>query len=99
LYARLLKHWIIKLRPRLGVSKTALVVTNQYRAPIGLYARPEPPGGKAWAHAVDVRLYLSTASKDKISKEGVVVGHNINVQVKKSKVSPPHTESKIKVEY
>lgn len=99
LYARLLKHWIIKLRPRLGVSKTALIATNQYRAPIGLYVRPEPPGGKAWAHAVDVRLYLTTASKDKITKEGRVVGHHINVQVKKSKVSPPHTESKIKVEY
>ena len=99
LFARLIKHWMVKLRPRLGVSDTAVVIVNQYRTPFGLYAKAEPVGGKAYLHAVDVRLYLSSNSADKIIKEGVTVGHWVNIEVKKSKVSQPYVKTKYKLEY
>jgi recombination protein RecA len=99
LFSRLIKHWVVKFRPRLGVSKTALVVINQYRKPFGLYAKPEAPGGTSWHHAVDVRLYLTSNSADKVVKEGVRTGQWVKVEVKKSKVSPPHINFKYKIEY
>jgi recombination protein RecA len=99
LFSRLIKHWVVKLRPRLGVSKTALVVINQYRAPLGLYVKAEPPGGKAYHHAVDLRLYLTSNSADKIMSSGVQTGHWVHVEVKKSKVSQPFVTTKYKLTY
>lgn len=99
IFARLLKHWIIKFRPRLGVSKTAFVAINQYRKPIGLYAKAEPPGGTSWNHAVDVRLLLSKNESDSIVVGKVRTGHWVNVEVKKSKVSNPYVKTRYKLEY
>lgn len=94
IFARLIKHWVVKFRPKLGTSNTAMVVVNQYRAAIGLYVKPKPPGGEAWLHAVDVRLQLSSNKADKF--EG---GHTLHLNVVKSKVSAPFKEAKVKVIY
>lgn len=99
LFARQVKHFVVKFRPRLGASQTACIVINQYRKPFGLYARAEPPGGASYHHAVDVRLHLTRNSADLITKAGVTSGHWLHVEVKKSKVSPPYLTSKYKVEY
>jgi recombination protein RecA len=99
LFARLVKHWIVKFRPRLGISKTAFIAINQYRAPVGMYAKLESPGGKAWQHAVDLKLYLTTGSADKIVKNSAQIGHWLKVRVVKSKVSKPFFETKIKILY
>jgi recombination protein RecA len=99
LFARLIKHWVVKFRPRLGASKTAFIAINQYRAAVGLYAKTEPPGGKAWLHAVDVRVSLTTNSQDKITEGGKQIGHWVHASVKKSKVSIPHQETKFKLIY
>lgn len=99
LFARLLKHWIVKFRPRLGMSKTAFIAVNQFRAPIGLYAKAEPPGGKTWHHAVDTRLYLTSNAGDKIVKEGVRTGHWLHIEVKKNKTGQPFVTTKLKVVY
>lgn len=99
LYARLLKHWIVKFRPRLGVSKTAFIAANQYRAPIGMYVKPESPGGKAWQHAIDVKLYLTTNQGDKIMQGTERIGHWLHLESKKNKLSPPYRSVKIKIMY
>jgi len=99
IYARLIKHWIVKFRPRLGMSKTAFLAVNQFRAPIGPYVKAQPPGGMAWNHAVDVRLFLTTNSGDKIEEKGERVGHWLKIDVKKSKVSAPHLSTKIRIIY
>ena len=99
LFARQIKHWVVKFRPRLGMSDTAFIAINQYRAPFGLYARTEPPGGKSWLHAVDVRLLLSTNSTDKIMSGTTQTGHWVHVEVKKSKVSAPFVKTKYKLVY
>lgn len=99
LFSRLIKHWVVKMRPRLGRSTTALIVINQIRKPIGMYAKMEPPGGMSWAHACDVRVHLTTNSTDKVVKDGVRTGHKVHAMVKKSKVSKPHVETTYTVEY
>lgn len=99
LFARQIKHWVVKFRPRLGNSKTAFVAVNQYRKPFGMYAKAEPPGGTSWMHAVDVRLLLTANSGDKIERDGKRVGHQVHVEVKKSKVSPPFLKTKFEVYY
>jgi recombination protein RecA len=99
LFARLIKHWIVKFRPRLGISNTAVLVVNQYRAPFGNYVKPEAPGGKAWGHAVDVRLYLTSNQADKIMKGTERVGHWLKINVVKSKVSVPYKTTKVRIDY
>ncbi len=99
LFSRLIKHWVVKMRPRLGRSQTAMIVINQVRKPIGLYAKMEPPGGMAFAHACDVRIHLTTAKSDGVMKGGVQVGHKVHATVKKSKVSAPFVETTYLVNY
>lgn len=99
LYSLLIKHWLAKFRPRLAVSKTAFIAINQYRKPIGLYVKPEAPGGTSWHHAVDVRAYLASNSGDKIIEDKEIVGHWLNIKIVKSKVSQPHLTSKYRVSY
>ncbi len=99
LFARQIKHWVVKFRPRLGVSKTAFIAINQYRKPIGMYVKTEAPGGTAWHHSVDVRIFMTTNSADKIMDGTTQIGHYVNLEVKKSKVSQPFQKSKYKVTY
>lgn len=99
LFSLLIKQWVLKFRPKLGTSKTAFIAINQYRPSIGLYVVEESPGGKAWHHATDVRIRLSTASVDKIMDKKVQLGHWVHLIVKKSKVSQPFIESKTKIMY
>jgi len=97
LFSRLIKHWVTKLRPRLARSKTALVVINQYRKPVGMYAKAEPPGGTSWAHACDVRVHLSSGSVDKITKDSVIVGKKIHAKILKNKLGQPFQETTYKL--
>ena len=99
LFALLLKHWVVKFRPALASSKTAFVALNQFRPPIGLYVAPEPPGGKAWAHAVDVRVHMSTNSSDKIIKNKTQVGHKVTCLTKKNKLTSPQQTCQIEIFY
>lgn len=99
LFARLIKHWVVKFRPRLGISQTAFIAINQYRAPIGMYIKSEPPGGKSWGHAVDLRLYLSVKSSDKIMKGATRVGHWLSLEIRKNKLGTPYRTTKIRIDY
>lgn len=97
LFSRLIKHWVTKLRPRLAQSKTALVVINQYRKPVGMFAKEEPPGGTSWAHACDVRVKLTSNSADKITKQNIVIGKKINANILKNKLGKPFQQTTYKL--
>lgn len=99
LFALLLKHWVVKFRPLLSVSKTAFIALNQFRPAIGMYVTPEPPGGRAWAHSVDARVLMTTNSSAKISDKGVVTGHKVTCVTKKNKLAPPHQTCEVKITY
>ena len=100
LFSRLIKHWVVKFRPRLAESHTAFVCVNQVRKGFGMFETDAPPGGKAWSHACDVRIQLSTKSADKIKGEdGKWVGHAVTAKVMKSRLTQPLGEVKFKVMY
>lgn len=99
LFARLIKQFSMKMRPRLGSSKTAFIVINQMRKPIGMYAKKELPGGMAWAHVCDVRLALTSNSADKLVVKGERVGHWVHAECTKNKVARPFVQTKFKLLY
>lgn len=99
LFSRLIKHWVTKLRPRLAKSKTALVVINQYRKPLGLYVKAEPPGGTSWSHACDVRIKLSSNKADAITEGKKEVGKTIHAQITKNKLGPPSSSTTYRLNY
>lgn len=96
LFAREIKHWVVKFRPRLGTSKTAFIATNQYRSPVGMYARVESPGGKAWHHCVDMQLYLQANKGDILPDKS---GHHVTATLTKSRLSAPHQSIKLTIRY
>lgn len=98
LFARQVKHFVAKLKPKLALSKTAVVVINQARAGIGVMVKQKPQGGFAWEHGVDVRLRFSTKSSDKIDLKGRQ-GHRVTVSVDKSRLTPPRITAQFEVIY
>jgi recombination protein RecA len=103
LFARQIKHFEAKLKPRLARSKTSLVVINQARAGMGLMQPSKPQGGFSWEHAVDLRLKLSKPVGSKkfktVKGEKVYTGHTIQAVVEKSRLTPPYISCKFDVIY
>lgn len=99
LYARLIKQFVMKMRPQLGKSKTAFIAINQMRKPIGAYVRTELPGGAAWAHVCDIRLRLTTNSSDKIMSKGIQQGHVVHAECTKNKISAPFIKTSFRLTY
>lgn len=97
--ARLIHQWMRKMIGRLGKSKTALVFVNQLRESPDIYTPPFTTGGLAIPYAASLRLQLSSNKSDRIVKDKAFIGHWVNVEVTKSKVSPPHARTKFKIKY
>lgn len=93
LFARQVKHFEAKLKPRLATSKTVFVVINQARAGMGLMQPSKPQGGFAWEHAIDIRLKLYKPQKSKIEQQrnGVKhqLGHRACLEVQKTRLTQP----------
>lgn len=93
LFARQVKHFEAKLKPRLARSTTAVVVINQARAGLGMMQPSKPQGGFAWEHGVDIRLKLSKGANNRIVQQsnGVSrqVGHRVTIAVEKSRITQP----------
>lgn len=101
LFARQVKHFEAKLKPRLAISKTALVVINQARAGMGMYAPSKPQGGFAWEHAIDIRVKLSKKGAWEKQVDGVKtrVGHEVEVEVQKSRLTKPYIKTTFRLTY
>lgn len=84
-------------------TDTALVVINQEREVIGGYVPVKyTPGGMGVPYAASLILGLKTIPSwrfPKDAKNGLYLGHEIEVTVIKSKVSQPHRKTKIKLYY
>ncbi len=84
-------------------NDTALVVINQEREVIGSYVPMKyTPGGMGVPYAASLILALKTIPSwrfPKDAKNGMYLGHEIEVTISKSKVSQPHRKQKIKLYY
>lgn len=84
-------------------TDTALVIINQEREMIGTYVPTKyTPGGMGPLYAASLILALKTIPSwrfPKGAKDDEFKGHEIEVTVKKSKVSQPHRKAKVKLYY
>lgn len=99
LKARLMGQWMRKLIGPLGKSKCAVVFINQIREGMSMFTPTFKPGGKALPYASSLCLHLSANKSDRIVKDGVAVGHWVNVELTKSRVCPPYQKTKFKLKY
>lgn len=100
-FARLVKHFEAKLKPRLSQSKTALVVINQVRAGMGMYSPSKPQGGFAWEHGIDIQVKLTkgVALEKQVEGKKHRIGHWVDAEVQKSRLTKPYIKTKFRLEY
>ena len=93
LQARLMSQALRKLTAITGKSGTTIIFLNQLRMKIGImFGNPETTtGGNALKFYASVRMDIR--QKDKILKDGEVIGHVRKVKVVKNKMAPPFKEA------
>jgi recombination protein RecA len=81
-------------------SGCTLLLINQLRDSFNPYGdKVYTPGGKAIEYAASLRIQLNTTKADLITKDGIKIGHKVQVLVTKSKVSRPYAETSFVLKY
>ena len=93
LQARLMSQALRKITAISGKTGTTIIFLNQLRMKIGImFGNPETTtGGNALKFYASVRMDIR--QKDKILKDGQVIGHTRKVKVVKNKMAPPFKEA------
>ena len=93
LQARLMSQALRKITAITSKTGTIVIFINQLRMKIGvMFGNPETTtGGNALKFYASIRLDIR--QKDKILKDGKIIGHTRKVKVAKNKVAPPFKEA------
>lgn len=99
LQARLMSQALRKITAVTGKTGTTVIFLNQLRMKIGImFGNPETTtGGRALKFYASVRLDIR--QKDKILKDGKIIGHRRKVKVAKNKMAPPFKEAMFDIIY
>ena len=99
LQARLMSQALRKITAIAGKSGTTIIFLNQLRMKIGImFGNPETTtGGNALKFYASVRMDIR--QRDKIMREGNLVGHTRVVKVVKNKMAPPFKEASFDMIY
>lgn len=101
LQARLMSKACRRLVVLMSGKKTTILFINQIRETMQMYGEKETtPGGKALKFYSSVRLAVKRVSQSDIKGPGgSVLGHTVNITVKKNKVGAPFTEAEFNLRY
>jgi recombination protein RecA len=93
LQARLMSQALRKITAITSKTGTTIIFINQLRMKIGvMFGNPETTtGGNALKFYASIRLDIR--QKDKILKDGKIIGHTRKVKVAKNKMAPPFKEA------
>ncbi len=93
LQARLMSQALRKITAITSKTGTTIIFINQLRMKIGImFGNPETTtGGNALKFYASIRLDIR--QKDKILKDGKIIGHTRKVKVAKNKMAPPFKEA------
>ncbi len=99
LQARLMSQALRKITAICSKSGTTVIFLNQLRMKIGImFGNPETTtGGNALKFYASVRMDIR--QKDKILKDGDIIGHQRLVKIVKNKVAPPFKEATFNIIY
>lgn len=99
LQARLMSQALRKITAITSKTGTTVIFINQLRMKIGImFGNPETTtGGRALKFYSSVRLDIR--QKDKILKDGEIIGHIRKVKVAKNKMAPPFKEATFSMIY
>jgi recombination protein RecA len=99
LQARLMSQALRKITAITSKTGTTIIFINQLRMKIGImFGNPETTtGGNALKFYSSVRLDIR--QKDKILKDGKIIGHTRKVKVAKNKMAPPFKEATFNMIY
>ena len=99
LQARLMSQALRKITAISSKAGTTIIFLNQLRMKIGvMFGNPETTtGGNALKFYASIRMDIR--QKDKITKDGAVIGHSRKVKIVKNKVAPPFKEATFNMIY
>lgn len=98
--ARMLSQAMRRLVPVVGKSKSVLIFINQVREGLNPYGEKEvTPGGMALKFYSSIRLSVKKMSQSEIKNGDEILGHRVEISVKKSKVAPPFRKAEFTLKF
>lgn len=96
LQARMMSKAMRMLVGPISKSKTVVIFINQLRETMAMYGEKETtPGGRALKYYSSVRLAVKKLNGSEIKEGSKILGHTVNINVKKNKVGPPCQEAEL----
>lgn len=99
--ARMLSQALRRLVGVIGKSKTVVLFINQVRENLNPYQEKEvTPGGKALKFYSSLRMSVKKVSSSEITDASkAIVGHRVEISVRKNKVAPPSTKAEFALNF
>lgn len=99
--SRMMSDGLRRLTPFVGKSKAVVIFINQTRTnPMATYGNPTTtPGGQSLKFYSSIRINVNRKGGTDIKEQGVIIGHDVRINVVKNKVAPPYREAQFTLRF